>query len=213
MNEYKSNQQPDSATTEYNALDFVINSLINKRHFCCPVIVTKVSNNDELAPVGYADLRPAIEQRDGFGNLVEHDIIYNCPYFRLQGGTNAIIIDPKIGDIGIALFADQDISIFQRIKKICLPGSYRRNDYSDGIYIGGILNSTPVQYIRYSAAGIDVISPTAVNIRAPQINSVGDWRHTGKITATDEITAIGTKLHIHTHGGVQTGGGNTSMPN
>lgn len=41
----------------------------------------------------------------------------------------------------------------------------------------------------------------------------GDITTTGQIQATGNVTGSGTSLHTHTHGGVQTGGGNTGAPN
>ena len=34
-------------------------------------------------------------------------VIHNVPYMRIQGGANGIILDPAIGDIGIATVCDR----------------------------------------------------------------------------------------------------------
>jgi hypothetical protein len=39
------------------------------------------------------------------------------PYFRVQGGADAIIIDPKVGDLGIAVFCSRDITGVKRSKE------------------------------------------------------------------------------------------------
>lgn len=41
----------------------------------------------------------------------------------------------------------------------------------------------------------------------------GDINTTGSMTADTDVIADGVSLHNHTHGGVQTGGGNTGVPN
>ena len=41
----------------------------------------------------------------------------------------------------------------------------------------------------------------------------GTQQTNGTITATGDITGAGKSLSTHTHGGVQTGGGNTGTPN
>jgi phage baseplate assembly protein gpV len=41
----------------------------------------------------------------------------------------------------------------------------------------------------------------------------GDITTTGDMAADGDVTADGVSLHNHTHGGVQTGGGNTGVPN
>jgi len=79
-------------------------------------------------------------------------------------------LDPKVGDIGIALFADRDISTVTATKKQATPGSRRKFDMADGLYIGGVLNGVPVQWIEFSEAGINITSPTAISLNAPDVN-------------------------------------------
>jgi hypothetical protein len=105
----------------------------------------------------------------GDGTTVEHGTIHHCPYQRLQGGANAIIIDPEVGDLGIAIFADRDISSVMANKAQANPGSRRRFDMADGMYLGGVLNGTPSQWVRFSAAGIEMVSPTAIVLDAQSI--------------------------------------------
>ena len=89
---------------------------------------------------------------------------------RAQGGTNAIIIDPQVGDVGICIFADKDSSSVVATGAQANPGSRRRFTVTDGIYLGGMLNGTPVQYIQFLANAISIISPNTINLNAPQLN-------------------------------------------
>ena len=57
------------------------------------------------------------------------------------------LIDPTQGDIGLAIFADRDISSVRANRAQANPGSYRRFDMADGVYIGGILNGMPTQTV------------------------------------------------------------------
>ena len=67
---------------------------------------------------------------------------------------------------------------------------------SDGLYLGGVLNGAPSQYIQFRAGGgITIHSTRAVNITSTALT------HNG--------VNIGAK---HVHGGVETGGGSTSIP-
>ncbi|SUI50016.1 Uncharacterised protein [Serratia quinivorans] len=93
-----------------------------------------------------------------------HNKIYNLPYFRLQGGVNAVVIDPVVGDIGVAIFADRDISVVKETRQAGAPGSKRRNHFSDGLYVGGFLNGTPSQYLWFKNGGIVIHSPSKVTI-------------------------------------------------
>jgi len=113
------------------------------------------------------DIHPLVNMVDGYGNATPHGVIYGCPYFRLQAGNSAIVIDPVAGDIGIALFADRDISAVIATHAQANPGSSRAFDMADGIYLGGVLNPAPTQYIRFDSAGITITSPVAVTVNAP----------------------------------------------
>jgi phage baseplate assembly protein gpV len=160
---------------------------------------------------------PLVNQLDGFDNAIPHGVVHHLPYMRVQGGANAVIIDPQIGDIGIAVFAQSDISAVKAnaqtdARGAANPGSRRKFAYEDGLYIGGVLNGTPTQYVQFNASGISIISPNAVTINAPEINSTGDWTHTGTITASVDVVANGISLHDHVHGGVQAGSGTTGVP-
>lgn len=69
-----------------------------------------------------------------------------------------MIVDPVIGDIGIAVFADRDISTVKRTKAQGNPGSRRRFDAADGMYLGGLLNSAPTNYLQLSSDGSATLS-------------------------------------------------------
>lgn len=128
-----------------------------------------------VGPVGYVDVLPLINQIDSAGNSQPHGVIYNLPYFRLQGSQSAVIIDPAVGDIGIAVFSDRDMSsvVANRAAKNpqSNPGSRRRFDMADGIYIGGILNGTPLQYVQFlpNNGGINLVSPGTVYINGRDV--------------------------------------------
>ena len=198
--------------SQYNALMFLIRQALAGHNTATLVQVKAVTNSGGLEAVGFVDVLPLVNQLDGQKNAVPHAVVYNLPYFRLQGGANAVILDPQVGDIGMAVFADRDISAVKASKAQANPGSMRRTSYADGLYMGGFLNGVPAQVVRFSADGIHVTSPTAVHIVAPVITSAGDWTHTGTITASVDVVADGVSLKTHTHGGVVPGGASTSAP-
>ena len=118
-------------------------------------------------PTGTVDVQPMVNQIDGKGNPVAHGTIYNIPYFRIQGGTRAVINDPVVGDIGLCAFSSRDISKVKNTLAIANPGSRRRFDWADGLYFGSFLGATPTSYIMMSSAGIKVVDPVKVEIDAP----------------------------------------------
>lgn len=197
---------------DYNALVFVIRQQLQKLQTVTLVRVVRVSNAGGLAPVGTVDVQPLVNQMTGNRQSIPHGIIARVPYLRIQGGADAIILDPKVGDIGMCGFASRDISAVKTAKGPANPGSFRQYDWADALYFGGFLNGTPSQYVQFNTSGIKVVSPAAVTIQAPEITLDGNVHITGATTADGDVTAEGTSLHTHVHSGVQPGGGNSGPP-
>ena len=176
--------KPTGTYGDFNNISFVVMQAMLKMQTCMPVQIISCTNDGGLSPVGFVDVLPLINQIDPEGNPTAHEVINNIPYCRVQGGTNAIIIDPVAGDIGICVFASRDISKLKATKKQANPGSFRSFSFSDGMYIGGVLNAVPEQYIQFNDDGITVLSPTAIISEAPDIQQNCD---TLEITATDSV--------------------------
>ena len=165
-----------------------------------PVRVVSVTNSGSAAPIGRVDIQPLVGQLDGRGKHVDHGTIYNVPYLRIQGGQNAIIIDPAVGDIGIAVFCDRDISGVKRGRRTAPPASSRKHDMSDAIYLHSVLSAAPSQYIRFHAGGIEINAPSVTINGATAING-GSPTHNG--------SNVGSS---HVHGGIAPGPSTTSTP-
>jgi hypothetical protein len=153
-----------------------------------------------VGPVGMCTVQPMINQVDGAGQSYAQPSVHNVPYLRLQGGTNAVVIDPAVGDIGICLFCSRDNSAVKRAKTPSNPGSYRRFDLSDGLYLGGVLNGTPTNYVSFVGGNIRLHTPGTIFLD-------GNITHTGTFTSNSKN--IGS---THTHSGVTTGAGTTGQP-
>lgn len=145
------------------AISYIINSIISTRSHCTIVKVVAVDGGG-VDKVGYVDVLPLIDMLDGYGDRVPHATVHRLPYMRLQGGRNAIIVDPAVGDIGICVVCDRDISITKEERAQSSPPSLRANNISDGLYVGGILNGAPEQYIHYHDGGIRINTPNDVSI-------------------------------------------------
>lgn len=181
-------QRPETNTSDFNAQSFLIWSILNTVHTCTLVKVISVTNNGGVTPVGFVDLQPLVNQVDGAGVAEPQAPVFDCPYFRLQGGANAVIIDPQVGDIGISVFADRDISSATANKGNANPGSRRKFSMADGLYLGGVLNGAPTQYVQFSSAGLTLTSPTAVTVNAPIVTVNASTSATVN-TATASIVA------------------------
>lgn len=167
-------QNPQSGNDDTNGLSFLIKQFMSKVWTSAVVRVEAVTNDGGVEPVGSVDVTPLVHQINGIGAATPHAVIHGMPYFRIQGGANAMIMDPKVGDIGVAVFASRDISAVKASKGPNVPGSFRRFDPADGLYIGGFLNGVPTQYVRFTDDLIEVISPTRVKISAPHVDLISD---------------------------------------
>ena len=234
---YYGNVQPSDDASAYNELVFQINAIMKRVNTCMPVQVTAVKAGG-LGPVGFVDVQVMVTQLTGNNTVVANPSIQNVPYFRVQGGKNAVIIDPQVGDIGVACFCQRDISSVKKVRAVAPPGSHRMFSFSDAVYFGGTLNGTPEQYIKFDGSGIAVYSPTKITCTAPEIlmeavnsitmdaplveitGSIGQTgekgtgaKFTGGIENTGGTTSSnGIVVETHLHPGVEPGGSNTGTP-
>jgi len=195
------NQNETSANSDFNTQAFLMQSWINKVNTITLVKVVKIIPTGGLNAVGYVDVQPLVAQLDGAGNAMPHGIIHNLPYFRVQGGVSAVIIDPVIGDLGMAAFASHDISSVKETRDQANPGSRRRFDMADGLYLGGFLNGNPTRYVKLSADGIELEDSSQIILRSPKIVMDGEVMATGEITARFG-TGASVTLTQHRHPGV-----------
>ena len=182
--------------TEFNQLSFLVRTMMNKGiNTAIPVRVTKVMASS--GSVGYVQALPLVNDMDAQGNAVDVAVIPSLPYFRLQGGKVAVITDPVVGDIGVAVFAQKDTSnVVAGTEKPVVAGSFRKFSMSDGWYIGGFLNQNPETFLQLNQNG------TAVLTANSGITINGDITLNGKLTATGDIKGNGHSLSNHYHHGV-----------
>ena len=185
--------------TPYNQIAFLVRAMMGELNVAMPVKVTKVMPGS--GSVGYVQAIPLVNDMDAQGNAVDVAVIPSLPYFRLQGGKVAVITDPVKGDIGYAIFAQKDTSnVVAGTEKPVQAGSFRKFSMSDGWYIGGFLNQAPETFLQLNQDGTAVL--TANN--GVTIN--------GDVTINGELTAKGIVYSTHVHGGVMSGGSDTSTP-
>ena len=156
---------------EYDKVISQFNSLITNVNTAMPCKVVAIEKQEQRGVniVGFVDIQLMIEQTNGQKKGNETAIICNVPYVRIQGGTNAVIIDPEINDLGVAIFASRDITNFKEARRQTPPATWRKFSISDAIYIGGIRNQKPVQYIHFRNDGIEIYSPKRVHITTPTV--------------------------------------------
>lgn len=171
-----------------NAIGFLIQQALSQMSIAVPVKVQAVYTGETT---GYVDVLPLVGTVNGKGEFVKPVTLYHLPYARVQGGNAALIIDPVIGDKGLAVFTDADTScVTAESVEPQKPGSYRRFSQSDGFYIGGFLNRKPATYVELKQDNTMVITATS----GVTIN--------GDVHVNGDVIADGISLQNHTHTGV-----------
>ncbi|MDI9276160.1 Gp138 family membrane-puncturing spike protein [Pantoea sp. EABMAA-21] len=225
--------RPQDTSSDAGVQAFLFQRMLMSNAFITLAVVTEADDSGEQVSV-----KPMVEGFTGAGERIPKTEIYGVPVWRLQRGASAVIMPPVVGDIGMIAICDRDISGVKATKDSSLPGSSRTHNYADALYLGGVLNAEPTQYVKFRDDGIDIVSPLSVTMTAPvvEINSdtsltfnsanivmngpvsqgagsyAGDFEFQGNITALGEVTGKGVKLSDHIHTGVQTGSGNTGKP-
>ena len=197
----KGNKRLTSGSSEFNAMEFLIrNTILGLVNTAIPVIVTAVDAGGAGAATGYVTVKPLVCQVDGFGETLDPAELFRVPYARVQGGVAALVIDPVVGDVGLAVFAKSDCSnVAQMQSKPVQPGSLRKFSMSDGFYFGGFLNREPSVYIEVKQdQSIVITAASGVTVNAPTVT-----------VPNGDVIASGKSLVNHTHMGVH---GETSPP-
>lgn len=150
-------QDPSVGNDDFNSIAFMVRQMMLRMATTRLVQVKAVHPGEGSPPAcGTVDVLPLVQQIDGSGQTRSHGTVYGIPVLRIQGGKSAIIIDPKVDDIGYVTCCDRDISVVKSKKKESPPGSWRTFSLSDGIYVGSMLAAAPQQYIWFEDEKITV---------------------------------------------------------
>lgn len=190
---YRSTGGTHDGNDEWNRLHAAARSIMNQMATATLVRVVAVNGRS-------VDVQPMVAQLDGAGNAVPHGTIHNLPVWRNQAAGVAIVVTPAVGDVGLAVFAHSDISSAKATGADSPPGSKRRFDWADGIYLGGLFGpDEPATTITLSEAdGLVITSALPVRINAPLQALQG-------LTVMGGLTVDGKPYALHTHSGVAVG--------
>lgn len=219
-NQVFGNQDVSSDANDFNMISFAFRMMMAEVQTGTLVKVISCTSAGELAPVGRVTVQPLVNQMSGNRTATAHGPIYNCVYSRLTGGANAVIMDPEADDVGYMGFCSRDVSaVIAGNGAAANPGSFRWFDWADGVLIGWVpLGKTPTQYVRFlqGGAGIEVVSPQKITLRAPTVEidastqltvNSPDSEFSGNITAQGTITGVtqvvqgsgGSAVHLSSH--------------
>lgn len=236
--EFSANYDDFAGSNPINALEFFVRSIISKTVFTAfPVAVTAVQRNGTESGAGYVAARPLLMPRNVDGQGIEVTTIPKLPYFRLQHGTAAIVCDPKVGDVGLAVVAKHDVSNVNGDNTSKVPATFREFDSSDSFYIGGFWGEAPTVFVRLEDDGnIAIEAPTTVTIKSASVEVEADAftvnapsislngaisgggssgygaTFSGTIHADKDITSGSISLQTHVHDGVESGSSTTGAP-
>ena len=192
-------QNINTGSSDYNALSFIIQQAIREK--VSTAIIVKVTAVHD----GYVDCIPMVSQIDDMGEMVPPTELFHLPYFRYHSGKCAVKIDPVVGDLGLAVFAQKDCSsVTKGTTEPQKPASFRESSMANGFYIGGFLNQEPSTFIELKQSGqIEITAPAGLKIN-------GNITVSGGITASGDVVGGGISLDNHVHAGCQ--GGTTGGP-
>ncbi|MEH1005999.1 Gp138 family membrane-puncturing spike protein, partial [Klebsiella pneumoniae] len=144
---------------------------------------------------------PLVTGTNASGGSIENQDVYNVPFIQYQAGNSSVKMTPRVGDIGLVIACDKDITNVKKSKSGGPPPTQRRHSYSDAVYITAIasLNGEPTEFAEFTGSGINIKSPGVVNINGLKILA------NGKLQLVD-----GSIVDGHDHGGVESGGSRTN---
>ncbi|WP_242349264.1 hypothetical protein [Mucispirillum schaedleri] len=202
----------EDLTSEYNALNFIITSIIKSTvNTCYAVTVTKVDADNQKVTV-----KPLIVQIDADNNKIELSEIFEIPYFRYSAGRTAVKLDPVAGDIGVLIiFKSDSNNIKTGDNSQILPNTFLNYPLYSGIYIGGMLNNDPENYIEIKDDSITINAnkKIVINCQTAEINADSEVNiNSSKINLGENASLalinekITDALNQHTHNYINTAG-------
>lgn len=199
MAELKMGADPSDFLDNFNALNYIVNGIVNKVNTTELVKVVAVYPDRNKI-----DVIPIVKNANVENSPIEESIIYGIRYLEWQYGLNGIMAVPEVGDIGLIVVCKKDISEVEK----GLVASFRKYCLADGIYLGGIkgLNQAPTQFIKFDSNGITVTSPTAITVNAPVATVNTDLKTdiNSPITNVSGTLNVGTGASGLVYTGVQT---------
>lgn len=168
-----SNRAANTGSSAVNALAFFVDSLLRGGvNTAIPVRVDSCTAPGPGESAGYVSATPLVCQRDARGDTLPPVSIPRLPFLRIQCGRAALVADPQPGDIGLAVFAQQDCSRVTAGTEQPVPaGSFRCFDMSDGFYLGGFMGPPPDTFIHLDPENgeIRLNCPQKVTVESPEL--------------------------------------------
>lgn len=219
-----------TGTTAYNQLCYVVRQIISEMvNTSALVSVGSVEAAGHENAAGNLSATPLVAQTDARGNKLPMAAIPKLRFFRYQAGKAAIVLDPVVGDQGVAVFFKQDSSgVKGGATEAVVPGSFRAFDQSDGVVFPSVQGAAPSVWIELKQdetitihapqgvkietdQNVEVEAGVKISMTAPAIElngaittasasgDAGTMSINGTVDVTQDVTASGISLNSHTH--------------
>lgn len=100
-----------------------------------------------------------------------YPVLIQCPVFIIQGGGAYLTFPIAVGDTGLVLFNDRELTTWLTTGQVTLPQNQRTHDLSDGIYFGGIRNLLNV-IANYNTSTISLVDSTGERLEQSGIGKI-----------------------------------------
>lgn len=187
---------------------------LSERYTCLPCIVEAVNVATQTV-----DIRPQLMSYYREQNIsVSRAIIRNVPFWTFRAGDTYISLPIKVGDTGIAIFCQRDISNWKVTGGEVPLQSERVMDYNDAFYIpfmgtkSSVIPSYNPDYIEIVKNGKKITVQDGV-LNAPEYHIECKSVHaTSTVVSDTDCISAGISGKGHVHGGVVSGQSTTSTP-
>jgi len=214
----------------------VLNKMLQNVDDMLPALVVAYDRDSNRAQV-----QPLIMVVTTEKQQISRAQIASVPVFQIGGGNFMLNFPIKKGDFGWIKANDRDISLFMQSMKESPPNTMRKKSFEDGVFFPQIMRDFVIndedaenvvlqtldgtQRIAIWPDKVKITSDQRVIVDAPLTEFTGaiiwgtnpEYEDTitgiGNIITTGDVIAQDISLVTHTHGGVQTGAGNTAEPN
>ena len=192
----------------------VIDNSLKDLHTVIPGKIERFDSDTQLAQI-----KPLIKRRFVNNQEVELPLCINCPVMFPRAGGFVMTFPVKVGDECLVVFSERSLDTWLQSAGVQPPLDTRRHSLSDAIAILG-LYSQPNKLGSFHNTGVEIkndagttyfrLDDSGITIKG-NVDIDGDVDITGDSTASDHISGTISGKN-HTHGGVETGPGNTGAP-
>lgn len=151
------------------------------------------------------------------GSIIDMPLFAEVPPIFIQGGGSYETYPISTGDYCLLFVCESSIERWYGGQDDMEPNEDRRFDYSDAFAIVGVNPLSSAKPIPETTTAVGDKIITGNYTHTGNVIHIGNYNLTGTLTVTGDIILNGVSLddfvNDHTHGGVDTGPGNTAPPN